>query len=70
MRPASPEDYHSACKPSEFEYESEGSEGSDTDSTRYSTTTSYHDTDHLHRSNTKNHDQKLESEALEMTGGQ
>ena len=27
VRPATPEDYHSAREPSEFEYESEGSEG-------------------------------------------
>ena len=32
LRPISPEDYYSAREPSEFEYESEGSEGSGTDS--------------------------------------
>ena len=65
LRPASPEDYHSAREPSEFEYESEGSEGSDTDSTGYSTmtaTTSYHDTDHSQHSNTKNHDRKCRNQ--------
>ena len=39
LRPATPENYHSAREPSEFEYESEGSEGSGTDSTGYSSTT-------------------------------
>ena len=52
LRPATPEDYHSAQEPSEFEYESEGLEGSGTDSTGYSSTTtatSNHDTDHTHK---------------------
>ena len=47
-RPATPEDYHSAWEPSEFEYESEGLEGTGTDSTAYSSTataTSHHNTD-------------------------
>ena len=49
LRPATPEDYHSTKKPSEFEYRSERSEGSGTDSLGYSSTsmaTSHHDTDH------------------------
>ena len=49
LRPASPEDYHSAWEPSEADYESEESEGSGMDSTGYSSTTtatSHHDTDH------------------------
>ena len=58
MRPTSPEDYHSTHEPSEFEYESEGMEGLDTDSTGYSTMTSYCDTDHSQCSNTKNRDHK------------
>ena len=61
MRPATPEDYHSAREPSEFEYESEGLEGPGTDSTGYSsmtTTTSYHDTDNTQCSDTKNRDHK------------
>ena len=58
-RPATPEDYHSAREPSKFEYESEGLEGTGTDSTGYSSTataTSHHDTDGTQCSNTKNHD--------------
>ena len=39
LRPATLEDYHSTWEPSKFEYESEGLEGSGTDSTGYSTTT-------------------------------
>ena len=65
MRPASLEDYHSAHEPSEFEYESEGSEGlegSDTDSMGCSTTTSYRDTDHSQHSNTKNHDSNCQNQ--------
>ena len=61
LRPASPEDYHSAWEPSEAEYRSEESEGSRTDSTGYSSTTtatSHHDTDHTQCSNTKNWDRK------------
>ena len=61
MRPATPEDYHSAQEPSEFKYESEGSEGPGTDSTGYSsmtTATSYHDTDNTKCSDTKNRDHK------------
>ena len=61
LRPVTPEDYHSVREPSEFEYESEGSEGSGTNSTGYSSTTtatSHHDTDHTQRSNTKNRDHK------------
>ena len=57
-RPATLEDYHSAWEPSEFEYESEGSEGTGTDSRGYSSTataTSHHDTDGTQHSNTKNH---------------
>ena len=61
MRPATLEDYYSAREPSEFEYESEGSEGPGTDSTEYysmATTTSYHDMDNTQRSDTKNRDRK------------
>ena len=61
LRPATPEDYHSTWEPSEFEYESEGLEGSGTDSTGYSSTTtvaSHHDIDHTQCSNTKNRDWK------------
>ena len=61
MRPATPEDYHSAREPSKFKYESEGSEGPGTDSTGYSsttTTTSYHNTDNTQHSDTKNCDRK------------
>ena len=60
-RPATPEDYHSAWEPSEFEYESEGSEGTGTDSMGYSsmaTATSQHDTDGTQCSNTKNRDRR------------
>ena len=63
MRPATPEDYHSTQEPSEFEYESEGSEGPGTDSTGYSSTataTSYHDTDNTQCSDTKNRDCKCQ----------
>ena len=65
LRPASPEDYHSGWEPSEFEYESEGSEGSGTDSMGYSsmtTVTSYHDTDHTKHSNTKNCNRKCQNQ--------
>ena len=65
LRPATPEDYHSAQEPSEFEYESEGSEGSGTDSTGYSSTTtatSHHNTDHTQHSNTKNRDHKCQKQ--------
>ena len=58
-RPATPEDYHSAREPSEFEYKSEGSEGTGMDSTGYSSTataTSHHNTNGTQRSNTKNRD--------------
>ena len=61
LKPACLEDYHSAQEPSEFEYESEGLEGSSTDSTGYSSTTtvaSHHETDHTQCSNTKNRDRK------------
>ena len=61
MRLVTPEDYHSAWEPSEFEYDSEGSEGPSTDSTGYSsmtTLTSYHDTDHTQCSDTQNRDRK------------
>ena len=63
MRPATPEDYHSAREPSEFEYESEGSEGPGTDSMGYSsmtTMTSYHDKDNTQCSDTKNCDRKCQ----------
>ena len=56
LRSATPEDYHSAREPSEFEYGSEESEGSGTDSTGYSstiTTMSHCDTDHTQRSDTR-----------------
>ena len=59
------EDYHSAQEPSEFEYESEESEGSGTDSTGYSSTTimmSHRDTDHTQRSDTKNRDHKCQKQ--------
>ena len=65
VRPATPEDYHSAWEPSEFENESEGSEGTGTDSTGYSstvTTTSHHDTDGTQHSNTKNHDRRRQKQ--------
>ena len=42
LRPATLEDYRSTWEPSKFEYESEGSEGSGTDSTGYSSTTTVH----------------------------
>ena len=61
MRPATPEDYHSARELSKFEYESEGLEGPGMDSMGYSSTTtatSYHDTDNIQCSDTKNHDCK------------
>ena len=61
LRPATPEDYHSAWEPSKFEYESEGLDGPSTDSMGYSstnTTTSYHDTDHTQWSDTKNRHRK------------
>ena len=65
VRPATPEDYHSAQEPSEFKYKSEGSEGTGTDSTGYSstvTTTSHHDTDGTQHSNTKNHDRRCQKQ--------
>ena len=65
LRPASPEDYHSAWEPSEADYESEESEGSGMDSTGYSSTTmatSHHDTDHMQCSNTKNRDRKHQNQ--------
>ena len=61
LRSASPEDYHSAREPSEFEDGSEELEGSGTDSTGYSSTTtmmSHRDTNHTQRSDTKNRDHK------------
>ena len=61
LRPASPADYHSAQEPSKFEYESEGLEGSGTDSAGYSsmtTATSYHNMDCTQHSNTKNRSRK------------
>ena len=61
MRLETPEDYHSAREPSEFKYESEGSEGPGTDSMGYSfktTVTSYHDMDNTQCSDTKNRDRK------------
>ena len=63
MRPATPEDYHSAWEASKFKYESEGSEGPGMDSTGYSsmtTVTSYHNTDNTQCSDTKNHDRKCQ----------
>ena len=63
MRPATPNDYHFTREPSEFKYESEGSEGPSTDSTGYSSmaiVTSYHDTDNTQCSHTKNHDRKCQ----------
>ena len=65
LKPASPEDYHSAREPSEADYESEELEGSGTDSTGYSSTTtatSHHDTDPTQHSNTKNRDRKCQSQ--------
>ena len=65
LMPASPEDYHSACEPLEFEYECEGSEESDTDSTGYSAMTtamSYHNTDHSQHRNTKKRDKKCRNQ--------
>ena len=64
-RPATPEDYHSAREPSEFEYENEGSEGTGMDSMGYSsmtTATSHQDTDDTQRSNTKNHDRRCQKQ--------
>ena len=64
-RPATPEDYHSAREPSKFEYESEGLEGTGTDSMGYSsmaTATSHHDTDSTQCSNTKNRDQRRQKQ--------
>ena len=64
-RPATPEDYHSAREPSEFKYKSEGSEGTGTDSTGYSsmaTATSHHNTDGTQRSNTKNRDWRCQKQ--------
>ena len=61
LRPATPEDYHSAQEPSEIEDRSEELEGSGTDSTGYSSTTttmSHHDTDHTQWSDTKNRDHR------------
>ena len=61
LRPATPEDYHSAQEPSEFKDGSEGSEGSGTNSTGYSSTTttmSHDDTDHTQWSDTKNRDHR------------
>ena len=61
LRPATPEDYHSAREPSEFDDGSEESEGSGTHSTGYSSTTttmSHHDTDHTQWSDTKNRDHR------------
>ena len=61
LRPATPEDYHSAREPSEFDDGSEESEGSGTDSTGYPSTTttmSHHDTDHTQWSDTKNRDHR------------
>ena len=63
LRPATLEDYHSAQEPSEFEYRSEGSEGSSTESMGYSsstTVTSHHGTDHTQCSNTKYRDHKCQ----------
>ena len=65
LRPATPEDYHSAREPSEFDDGSEESEGSGTDSTGYSSTTttmSHHDTDHTQRSDTKNRDHRCKKQ--------
>ena len=61
LRSATPEDYHSAQEPSEFEDGSEESEGSGTDSTGYSSTTttmSHCDTNHTQWSDTKNRDHR------------
>ena len=65
MRPATPEDYHSTQEPSEFEYESEGLEGTGMDSTGYSsmaTATSHHDTDGTQQSDTRNRDRKCQKQ--------
>ena len=65
LRPATPEDYHSAREPSEFEDGSEESEGSGTDSTGYSSTTttmSHRDTDHTQQSDTKNRDHRCQKQ--------
>ena len=59
LRPATPEDYHSAREPSEFEDRSEESEGSGADSTGYSSTTtmvSHRGTDRTQWGDTKNGD--------------
>ena len=65
LRPATPEDYHSAREPSEFEDGSEESEGSGTDSTGYSSTTttmSHCDTNHTQWSDTKNRDHRCQKQ--------
>ena len=65
VRPATLGDYNSTREPSEFEYESEGLEGTGTDSTGYSSTTtvtSHHDTDGTQCSNTRNHDWKRQKQ--------
>ena len=65
MRPATLEDYHSTWEPSEFEYESEGSEGTGLDSMGYSSTataTSHHDTDATQQSDTRNRDCKCQKQ--------
>ena len=70
LRPVTPEDYHSAHESSEFEYESEGSEGSGTDSTGYSSTTtaaSHQDTDHTQCSNARIQTRNAGNRAI-MTG--
>ena len=61
LRPATPEDYHCAREPSEFEDGSEELEGSGTNSTGYSSTTtmmSHCDTNHTQQSDTKNRDHR------------
>ena len=58
LRPATPEDYHSAREPSEFKYGSQGLEGSGTDSTGYSSTTmatSHHGIHHTQCSKNRDH---------------
>ena len=65
LRSVTPEDYHSAQEPSEFEDGSEESEGSSTNSTEYSLTTtmtSHRDTDHTQWSDTRNRDHRRQKQ--------
>ena len=70
-RPRSPDDFHSAREPSEFEYESgemscKGSEEEDHYSEYLTTSSAHmgHDTDHTERSNTENQSRKWQKQKL------